>query len=140
VLWAKAKTIPAIDIIQFDNRLETLIAGARGVVGMGGYNTFCEVLSFDKPALLVPRVAPREEQLLRVKRGAELGLIDMLLPDEARRPEVFTAKLRDLSRRPPPSQRGRSFTLDGLPNIKATVDHWIRNRPAHRLAVIEAIH
>ena len=45
----------AIDIIEFDNRLENLIAGARAVVGMGGYNTFCEVLSFDKPALMVPR-------------------------------------------------------------------------------------
>jgi predicted glycosyltransferase len=138
VLWAKAKTIPAIDIIQFDSRLETLIAGARAVVGMGGYNTFCEVLSFDKPALLVPRVAPREEQLVRAKRGAELGLVDMLLPEEAARPELFAGMLRKLSGRPAPSQRGRTFLLDGLPNIKSTVEDWISERPQQRLSVIEA--
>ncbi len=32
---------------------------------MGGYNTYCEILSFDKPALIVPRLQPREEQLIR---------------------------------------------------------------------------
>ncbi len=138
VLWAKAKTIPSIDIIQFDNRLETLIAGARAVVGMGGYNTFCEVLSFDKPALLVPRIAPREEQFLRVRRGAELGLIDMLLPAEVQDRELLTGALRKLTERPPPSRRGPRFVLDGLPNIKVAVDDWIRQRPAQRLAVVEA--
>ena len=50
---------------------------------MGGYNTYCEILSFDKPALIVPRVQPREEQLIRARRAAELGLIEMLLPEEA---------------------------------------------------------
>ncbi|MDP9136633.1 MAG: hypothetical protein M3N38_00415 [Pseudomonadota bacterium] len=138
VLWAKAKKIPAIDIIQFDNRLETLIAGARAVVGMGGYNTFCEVLSFDKPALLVPRIAPREEQLLRVQRGAELGLIDMLRPEDAARPELFSSMLRKLTDQPPPSRRGRMFPLDGLPNIKGVVENWIRQHPPQRLSAIEA--
>jgi predicted glycosyltransferase len=138
-LWAKAKTIPSIDIIQFDNRLETLIAGARAVVGMGGYNTFCEVLSFDKPALLVPRTAPREEQLLRVQRGAELGLIDMLRPEEAAKPELFMPMLRNLHTRPPPSRRGQVLPLDGLPNIKEIVGHWIVQRPWQRLKVIEGM-
>ena len=30
--------------------LERLLAAASGVVAMGGYNTFCEILSMDKPA------------------------------------------------------------------------------------------
>lgn len=38
---------------------------AHCVVAMGGYNTFCEILSFDKPALIVPRVKPRLEQAIR---------------------------------------------------------------------------
>ena len=41
------------------------MARAAGVVAMGGYNTFCEILSFDKPALVVPRVRPRLEQAIR---------------------------------------------------------------------------
>ena len=40
-----------------------------GVVAMGGYNTFCEILSFGKPALIVPRTAPRQEQYLRAERA-----------------------------------------------------------------------
>ena len=64
-LMRKGASIPCIEIIEFDNRMEELIAGAKAVVAMGGYNTYCEILSFDKPALIVPRVAPRQEQLIR---------------------------------------------------------------------------
>ena len=39
---------------------------------MGGYNTFCEVLSFDKRALIVPRHTPRLEQAIRAE-AAERG-------------------------------------------------------------------
>ncbi|TIR60081.1 MAG: hypothetical protein E5X17_02450, partial [Mesorhizobium sp.] len=49
----KGSKIPYIKIIEFDNRMEELIAGAKAVVAMGGYNTYCEILSFDKPALIV---------------------------------------------------------------------------------------
>ena len=53
-----------------------LLAGAAGVVGMGGYNTFCEILSFDKRAVIVPRTAPRMEQYIRAARAQELGYLD----------------------------------------------------------------
>jgi predicted glycosyltransferase len=49
---------------------------------MGGYNTTCEVLSFEKRALIVPRVQPRREQWVRAQRLASLGLLDVLHPDE----------------------------------------------------------
>lgn len=68
-LISKSAGIPHLELIEFDNRMEELIAGARGVVAMGGYNTYCEILSFDKPALIVPRVAPRQEQLIRARRA-----------------------------------------------------------------------
>ena len=38
---------------------------------MGGYNTYCEILSFDKPALIVPRMRPRLEQLIRARARAQ---------------------------------------------------------------------
>lgn len=55
--------IPYIEIIEFDNRMEDLVAGAQAVVSMGGYNTVCEILSFDKPALVV-RARCRERSSL----------------------------------------------------------------------------
>ena len=63
-----------------------LMARAAGVVAMGGYNTFCEILSFDKPALIVPRTTPRLEQFIRAQRAAELGLVAMLPDDDSRDP------------------------------------------------------
>ncbi|MFJ5370842.1 glycosyltransferase family protein, partial [Bosea sp. CER48] len=69
---------PKLEGLGFEPRLELLMNRAHCVVAMGGYNTFCEILSFDKPALIVPRVKPRLEQAIRAKRAEELGLIEML--------------------------------------------------------------
>ena len=59
-----------------------LLKRADAVIAMGGYNTVSEILSFDKPALIVPRVHPRQEQWIRSQRLRDLGLVDMLHPDE----------------------------------------------------------
>ena len=56
---------------------------------MGGYNTFCEILSFGKPALLVPRTTPRLEQYLRAERAQALGLVRMLANDGVRDPALM---------------------------------------------------
>ncbi len=111
---ALGKSIPGVKIIGFDARMEDLIFNARAVVGMGGYNTFCEILSFDKPALIVPRTVPREEQLIRTTRAAELDLVDMILPVDADDPNKLLAALVALPDRPKPSQRYTDFALDGL--------------------------
>lgn len=123
-----AAQIPRIEMIEFDNRMEELIAGAGAVVAMGGYNTYCEILSFDKPALIVPRTAPREEQLLRARRASELGLIEMLLPEEAADPARMAAALTALPGRPRPSQAPRILRLEGLPNIVRIVASNLRKR------------
>jgi predicted glycosyltransferase len=60
-----------VEVLTFTDRLEKLIAGARGVVSMAGYNSVVEVLSAGKPALLVPRERPRLEQRIRAERVAE---------------------------------------------------------------------
>jgi predicted glycosyltransferase len=124
----KGQSIPQIEVIEFDTRMEELIASSRGVVAMGGYNTYCEILSFDKPALIVPRTTPREEQLLRATRAAELGMVDMLLPEEARDPARMAAALRALSLRNPPSFGTPSLQLEGLTNISRLVGDDLRDR------------
>jgi predicted glycosyltransferase/CheY-like chemotaxis protein len=65
-----------------------LLKNARRVVAMGGYNTVNEVLAFARPTLVVPRVEPREEQLVRAIRLVELGHIDMLHPDRLNGPTI----------------------------------------------------
>ena len=120
-LTQEAAKIPYIEVIEFDSRMEDLVAGAKAVVAMGGYNTYCEILSFDKPALIVPRVQPREEQLIRATRAAELGLIDMLLPDESADPARLAAALKSLPQRRPPSSGNPGLRLEGLPHIAKIV-------------------
>jgi len=124
-LIKKGGKIPQISVIEFDNRMEELIAGATAVVAMGGYNTFCEILSFDKPALIVPRMRPREEQLIRAKRAAELGLIQMLLPGEAAEPLRLAAALKALPDRDPPSKNAGELKLEGLPHISTLIGDWL---------------
>ncbi|EHS49430.1 Glycosyltransferase 28 domain-containing protein [Rhizobium sp. PDO1-076] len=124
----KGAAIPYIEVIEFDTRMEELIASSKAVVAMGGYNTYCEILSFDKPALIIPRVMPREEQLIRATRAAELGLIDMLRPEESRDPKRLAAALKALPSRLPPSSNSAGLHLEGLSNIARMVGSELAQR------------
>ena len=137
-LITKGGKIPHIRLIEFDNRMEDLIAGASAVVAMGGYNTYCEILSFDKPALIVPRMRPREEQLIRAIRAAELGLIDMLLPGEAAEPLRLAEALKALPDRDPPSKSKAAIKLEGLPHISTLVADWLGGPERTRLSSVVA--
>ena len=114
-----------VQAITFNARLESLMVRAAGVVAMGGYNTFCEILSFDKRALIVPRTAPRLEQFIRTKRAAELGLLSMLLEREARDPQVMAAALRRLPEQPLPSTVRIPGLLDGMPAVNRLARTWL---------------
>ncbi len=132
----RAAPFPALHLIDFDNRIETLIETAAGVVSMGGYNTFCEILSLDKRALIVPRIAPREEQLIRARRAAALGLVDMMLPCEAQDPARLAAALSRLPRRRKPSETVYGRPLGGLARIGDLVHDYVAARQGPRLTLL----
>ena len=69
-----------LKVLEFVPEPTEFLQDAEFVVCMGGYNTVCEVISFDKPALLVPRVVPRREQFIRAERLKNLGIVDLLHP------------------------------------------------------------
>lgn len=69
-------------VLEFVPESTLLIEQADRIITMGGYNSVCEVLSFNKPALIAPRIYPRKEQLRRAQRLKDMGLIDILLPDQ----------------------------------------------------------
>jgi predicted glycosyltransferase len=71
-----------VEILTFTRDHAALLANADAVVAMGGYNTTCEILAADVPALLVPRAKPRSEQLIRARRLADLSLVEMTTVDE----------------------------------------------------------
>ena len=69
---------PDLQIVDFSRDTTSLIARARRLVTMGGYNTVCESLASGVPTLIVPRESPRREQAIRAERLHALGLCDML--------------------------------------------------------------
>ncbi|MFO1153156.1 MAG: glycosyltransferase [Rhodospirillales bacterium] len=119
---ARVGRLPRVEAITFDANLEALLADAAGVVAMGGYNTFCEILSFDKPAIIVPRREPRLEQLIRSERAEALGLVRMLIPGADGDPAPMAAALHALPAQPRPSAVAIPGLLDGLEVIRDAVD------------------
>lgn len=81
-LTAMAEERGDLVIREFVTNTIELIGQAKAVVSMGGYNTVCEVLTEDVPGLIVPRVRPRQEQLVRAERLSDLGLLDSMHPDD----------------------------------------------------------
>lgn len=107
-----------ITAVGFESQIEALFAGAEGVICMGGYNTFCEVLSFDKRAVIVPRTVPRLEQWIRASRAEELGLVRML--DEQRdglTTDAMIRAIRGLQDQKRPSAANADDLLNGLETV-----------------------
>lgn len=127
--------LPNVDSIIFDTQPEALIANATAIVAMGGYNTFCEILSFDKRALIVPRTRPRLEQFIRASRSQEFGLVKMLNHDtihevdtEAPDWRFMATALRHLPQQGLPSEVVLPGLLDGLDNVNRLADIAIARR------------
>jgi predicted glycosyltransferase len=130
----RAAALPRVEALTFESQLESLMSKAAGVVAMGGYNTFCEILSFDKKALIVPRVVPRLEQFIRASRAHELGLVSMLPDDGVRDTNAMATALRQLPQQQAPSDVVIPGLLDGLENVNRLAERHLSEprRPARR--------
>ena len=102
-----------------DLRLE--IAQADCIVAMAGYNTVCDVLSYRRPAVLVPRPGPSQEQSLRADRLQAWNAAEVIRPAELSSREMANAIRSVLSRGEPPappvSLEGVRNTLDALDTV-----------------------
>ncbi len=131
----RAEALARVAITDFDAHLENLMTRATGVVAMGGYNTFCEILSFDKPALVIPRRTPRLEQTIRARRAAGLGLVRILETSRetgSLPPGPMINALRSLADQPVPSRVMRLGLLDGLDRVAALTDQLITQKRTPR--------
>ena len=128
----RAASLPNVEAITFDAHLEQLMARAAGVVAMGGYNTFCEILSFDQRAIIVPRTAPRLEQFIRARQAQEFGLCGMLVDDGTRDAAQMAAALRHLPNQRRPSEVVVPGLLDGMDNVNRLARRWLDRPEAER--------
>lgn len=108
----------SLRVIDFVPEPLSFIRKAESVVSMGGYNAVCEIVSFGKRALIVPRVWPRKEQLIRAERMRALGLIEMAHPHDLG-PDVITEFLRRGRVAPQPSA---PIDMGGLAKVSALAE------------------
>ncbi len=116
---ARAEAIgDRITAFGFVSAMEQLMAQSEGVVAMGGYNTFCEILSMDRPALIAPRTTPRLEQFIRAEAAERLGLVRMIDRErDGTTPEVMANAIHALEVQSPPSAQSVPGVLDGFDRI-----------------------
>lgn len=110
-----------VELLDFEGDMTRRYAEADAVVAMAGYNTVCELLSFGKRAVLVPRVAPVREQWMRARLLDARGYFRMLTPD-ALAPGVLMRAVRETLAAQAPVH---TIDLDGLPRVRARARHLL---------------
>jgi len=116
-------------VLDFSSEADQLISRADRVIAMGGYNTVCSLLTFQKPALLVPRVFPRSEQWIRAQRLQHLGLLDVLHPNDLS-PAAITQWLREESLQP--AKASDVIDLNGLASIQKRCRALVNKEPRNQ--------
>ena len=112
-----------IKTLPFHPRLEELIAAAELVISMGGYNTICEILTQQTPALIIPRQTPRKEQLIRAQRLKREGLLDFIPWTEVT-PQLFREKIISmLNNQKQYIDTIKAFKLTGLDIMMTRLKH-----------------
>jgi predicted glycosyltransferase len=112
-------------VLDFVPDAHTLVALADDVVAMGGYNSVCEILSTGTRALVVPRVAPSREQVIRAMRLRDLGALDVLAPERLS-PEALSRWLAAGRAERPARPR---IDMDGLRRLPALLDELLARPP-----------
>jgi predicted glycosyltransferase len=120
-LFQMAKQHPQVIISEFTDDLMSYIEIADAVVAMGGYNTFCEILSAQKPSIIVPRVRPTEEQVIRTRKMAQMGLLEMIHPDELTPVVLIERIVHQLANSSYYTNNIQKVDLDALPRITESI-------------------
>ncbi|SIT08925.1 Predicted glycosyl transferase [Roseivivax lentus] len=113
-----------LTVLPFLSEPIGVMANAARIVGMGGYNTTMEMLALDPPALIVPRCAPRREQVMRTERLAARGLVSMILPAD------LTSDALSAWMAAPAPRPERQPDMGGLARVQALASKVCSTAPA----------
>ncbi len=124
----RCKKSKRVQAITFDVQMEDLESNAVGIVAMGGYNTFCEILSLDKKAIIIPRTSPRFEQYIRASRAQDLGLVKMLEDNGKLDYQLMAQALKEMPKQKKPSEIIVPGLLEGLENVNRLIEPRVNNK------------
>jgi ATP-binding cassette subfamily B protein len=71
-----------VEVHRVIPELRNTIAEADCVVSMAGYNTVCDIMSYRRRSILVPRARPSREQSLRAERLDACGVANVIQAEE----------------------------------------------------------
>ncbi len=106
-----AASCPGVIFQSFTNDFLSYVKAADAVVSMGGYNTLTEAIALGKRTVVVPRISPSAEQLIRATRFAQKDWVKMIHPERLTGRSLIQAVLSQLSNPSPPPD---DVDFDGL--------------------------
>jgi predicted glycosyltransferase len=113
---------PNFRVIDFTNNSLGLFQRSHLVITMGGYNSVCELLSMRKFPLILPRIHPREEQLIRARVFQSKGFCDYIHPSELNS-DTLALKIRvmaSIDRNAMPT-----FEANGIENVRKFIEETL---------------
>ncbi len=103
------------------------INAADLVITMAGYNSLVEVVQLRKKSLVLPRLGPSAEQVIRAKLFEERGAIDVIYPHELSSKKLAERMMADLERDDYPVH-DNTIRLDGAANAVAYLSEDLEGR------------
>jgi predicted glycosyltransferase len=124
----EAAGCPGLIVQDFNNDMIGCMDAADLVVSMAGYNTVCEILSTHRRAIVVPRVRPVQEQLIRAERMARQGLLRMIHPDQLTPRTLMSAVTEELSASHGRARGGYRVDLEGMSHVVRCLHALLQER------------
>ncbi len=114
-----AKELPVV-LKSFVRSTTPLFRSSDLVVSTAGYNSISQILEAGKRAIIIPRILHRDEQLIRARRLAELGIVSMIHPDEVNADSLYhqvTALLTSTTEPLTDARKNARVKLDGTERV-----------------------
>ena len=125
--WA-AEIASPITLKQFTPHLSSYLSIADLVVAMGGYNTVMEIMGYGRRSIIVPRVSPRREQLIRAERLAARNLVRMIHPDELTPMRLLAEVEAGMKERSQAFPSSRTLNMNGAEEASRALIRLLNNR------------
>lgn len=124
------ESLPGLRNVTVHEFVQPLAAWMRRVdlvLSMGGYNTLCEVMSLAKRSIVVPRVRPRREQMIRARALESAGVVRVLPPDRLTPEDLQRALARAFESAPRNTGSGKPPWMVGIDAFKQRIGQLYGN-------------
>ncbi len=131
-IHAAARSCPGIKVVDFLSDMISYMNAADTVISMAGYNSICELLTLGKRAIIVPRVAPVEEQKMRAERMAGLDIFRVILPEDLTPAVLSGALIEQFARSQGDERHCVGVDMGALPRISEILVGPASRKPMDR--------